>query len=100
MRKEQGLKLLQNYNRHQKGQSFFYQEIIWQQQCVELKTFYVEQCSQKSEELCNADVISDMKTESFNVQSCLHENDRQMQEDIFILHSKNQYFFVQFDSIF
>ena len=35
MRKEQGLKLLQNYNRHQKGQSFFYQDIIWQQQCVE-----------------------------------------------------------------
>ena len=40
-------RLQQNYNRHQKGQGFHYQEIIPNQQCVELRLF-IEKCIDKN----------------------------------------------------
>ena len=55
-------RLQQNYNRHQKGQGFYYQEIIPYQQCVELRLF-IEKCIDKKRELCIAHVISGMKIE-------------------------------------
>ena len=42
-------RLQQNYNRHQKGQEFHYQEIIPYQQCVELRLF-IEKCIDKKPE--------------------------------------------------